>query len=391
MILGYHYHVPIRPSGADIMTPGYLGVFIDALAAQVDKLVLFMHEAPANQEEPCDYKVRGSNVILVNLGFKAPAWDRVLFPGKVLNRIRQQVAGCDALLVRAPSPLAPFFYHRFRHITKVTFLIVGDYAEGAKHLKQPWWRLWAIQLLLIANDRQLRQVLRHSLTFVNSHAQFQKYESFVKRMHAVSTTTLSKDDFFFREDTCTGGQVKLLFTGRYDPAKGLKELIEATSLLRQQQCDVSLHLVGWEDDPAKPVERYLMRMAGELGIAEQVIFHGKKSLGPELNEMYRMADVFTFPSYHEGFPRVIWEAMANSLPIVCTPVGGIPFILNNFEDALYTEVKNSRDLAEKIRLVISDASLRKKLITNAMIKAQDATMEAQARKIVQTITSDQQN
>ena len=150
--------------------------------------------------------------------------------------------------------------------------------------------------------------------------------------------------------------------------------------------NISVHFVAWEDNLQKPVEKLLQSFAQENGMDGRVYFHGKKSVGEELNAMYRMADIYVIPSYHEGFPRTIWEAMANSLPVISTPVGGIPHLLTHGKELLFAEVANSTDLSQKIEEMISEHDQRIKLIQNARDRAKESALEVQVEKLIQKLS-----
>lgn len=387
MTLGFYYHIPVFIENRSLKIPGYLGVFLDQLSKEVESLKLFLHEASPHESEHCNYLLTGKNISLISLGPKTPAWDRFLWPDKIINNIKTDVSQCDAVLVRAPSPLAPAFYHEFNKLTKLAYLVVGDYVDGAKNLNQPWWRKIPITILSNRNDRQLSFVLARSLTLVNSTALFNKYKSKVKSLHEVKTTTLSESDIFIREDTCQKEEMKILFAGGYSFAKGLRELMVAFSIIRKNNKNITLHFVGWENDKEKPVETYLKKQAAELGLLNDVTFHGFKKVGNELNEMYRMADIYVIPSYHEGFPRTIWEAMANGLPVIATKVGSIPHFLVNEKDALLIEPKNVEELVSSILKILMEPVLRRKLIANGTLLAKENTLEIQTKRIIDTIKS----
>jgi glycosyltransferase involved in cell wall biosynthesis len=70
----------------------------------------------------------------------------------------------------------------------------------------------------------------------------------------VRTTTIAEKDFFFRTDTCLKDDINILYTGRLDVAKGLRELVKAVAILRNNKFKIKLHFASWEDDPKKPVE-----------------------------------------------------------------------------------------------------------------------------------------
>lgn len=386
MRLGFYYHIPLNSSPDGLNVPSYLGVFLNALASEVEKLLLFMHEANDIEANHCDYLLKSSNIDYFTLGFKTPAWDRFLWPGKTLRKIRAKISDCDVLLVRAPSPLAPAFFKKFKKETKLAYLIVGDYAEVAQNLNQPWWRKLPISILSKYNDRQLTAVVRQSKTLVNSQKFFDKYNTVAVDLHLVRTTTLSEGDFYFREDTCQNDEINILYTGRISFAKGLRELVEAFAIINRKRDNVILNFVGWDYDLSKPVEKYLKSLANNLGIAAKVIFHGFKSVGPELNAMYRMADIYVIPSYHEGFPRTIWEAMANGLPVIATKVGSIPEFLKDDEDALLIEPHNAEKIAEAIFRIMEYVDYRKKLIHNGYLLAGENTLEVQVVYILERLS-----
>lgn len=383
MRLAFYYHIPITSTSDGIKIPSYLGVFINALAKEVEQLVLIMHEAYGNEIGHCDYLVEAKNITWINLGKKTPAWHRALFHKKLLkNKLRDLKA--DYFLVRSPSPLAPYFHYYFPQ-DKIRFLIVGDYESSLESSPNKTLRELAVNYYLKYNSYLFKKAIRKTKILVNSPVLFDKYNDIASSCKLVVTTTLSNQDFFKREDTCTGDVIKLLYTGRIDLQKGLLELITATGELINEGFPVELHLVGWEEKSEKPIENLLKSKANEMGILEKVFFHGKKTVGEELNQFYRMADIYVIPSYHEGFPRTIWEAMANSLPIICTKVGGIPFILEDCINTIFVEKKSSKSLIDGIIKVIESPVLRRKIILNNNLLVVEKTIENSVKSIVSNI------
>ncbi len=386
MRLGFYYHVPINQKEENIIFPGYLGVFIDALANEVEHLTLFLHQANTHEEKELDYIIKATNVTWINLGIRTPAWHRSFFHGKSLNRFQQQLQQCDYLLVRAPTPLGPYFY-KYIDRKKIVFMIVGDNKHGAQNFKINNLRDYVITIYLRINDYLFDLQIKKTKVLVNSGSLYNRYKEIALSIYRIKTTTLTASDFFERIDTCIGDKIELLYTGRIDKAKGLFELIEATSLLIKTGYQCKLNIVGWEIKEGAVVETQLKNYAEKLGISTDVIFHGKKQVGKELNQMYRKADIYTIPSYHEGFPRTIWEAMANGLPVITTPVGGIPDELTNEVNALFVSPKSSISIKEGVERIIKDQSLRKKLISNGREMARINTLETQTKKVVELIRS----
>ncbi|WP_160160515.1 glycosyltransferase family 4 protein [Thermaurantimonas aggregans] len=383
--MGFYYHIPAVITENQIKLPGFLGVFISALAKEVDSLVLILHQADKHYEQFCDYELISKNITVINLGYKTPAWHREFFHKKILKTALRQAEICDAIIIRSPTPLAAYFHKYVKH-PELWFLIVGDYLEGTEHYLKSGLRNKLIYFYLKVNNYFFQKRIPFTNVLVNSPALLKKYTPVAKRIHLIKSTTLNEIDLYYREDTCQNNRTNILFTGRFAYNKGLVELFEALNkLILIKEKDFYLHLAGWEDDVNKPVENKLRELAEKLKITDRVIFHGRKKVGTDLNAMYRSCDIYVLPSYHEGFPRTIWEAMANSLPVIATSVGGIPEYLEHETHALLIPPKNVEALVEAIKRIINDKGLRKKLIYNGFELAKSTTLEIQTKKLVQII------
>ncbi|OGY46836.1 MAG: hypothetical protein A3J62_03680 [Candidatus Buchananbacteria bacterium RIFCSPHIGHO2_02_FULL_38_8] len=108
-------------------------------------------------------------------------------------------------------------------------------------------------------------------------------------------------------------------------------------------------------------ENKLKALARELGLEMKVLFLGYVD-HKDLPKYLRIADVFVRPSRSEGLGSAFLEAMAADLPVVATPVGGIPDFLAEGETGLFCEVGNSRNLQEKISQLLFNQDLRNKII-----------------------------
>jgi glycosyltransferase involved in cell wall biosynthesis len=112
--------------------------------------------------------------------------------------------------------------------------------------------------------------------------------------------------------------LKLLFVGRVEARKGIYDLIEIAKLLKEKAFQFKLEIVGGGD-----LIKEIQKLIRSLDLAAQIEIHGLISDSERLREIYDSADVFVFTSHDEGFPRVLYEAMASGLPIFTTFVGGI--------------------------------------------------------------------
>ncbi len=382
MKIGIYYHIPFAFKDGKPYTYDFFGLFVQELSRRSVLCLGFFYEE--SYKEAFNFLLDEPNFRWINLGPKRSAWKRSLLPNSDLKKVRNKLANLDVLLVRSPTPLAPHL-SKFNNIAKVVFFIVGDYEKGADLMKISGYRDWIIKYFLKWHNLRFKNSIKNQPIIVNSPDLEEKYKSKSSVVHLVKTTTLSKQDFFDRSDTCNDKTIKLLYTGRYDWAKGFKELIEALARLSKHG-DYELHFAGWEDDITSPVEKGVKELAKKLKVDQWVFFHGKKRVGKELNQMYRMADIYVIPSYHEGFPRTIWEALANSLPVIATKVGAIPIYLEEKRDAILIDPKSSEAIVEGIRLIKSSPDLRKNLIVNGMEKAKENSLEIQTDKLISILS-----
>ena len=330
-----------------------------------------------------DYALRGQNVRLVGLGPHTSTPRRLLSARHSAKILRGEKQGLDALLLRGPSPLLPALANA-AHPVPTALLLVGDAVALVDDSRQPFWRREAIRLLWQWNQRRQYRVAKRSLTFVNSRKLFREFQPTIPNLVETRTTTLTRADFFDREDTCAHTQIRLLYTGRMTRGKGLIEMVEALAQLVQQGEDVVLDLVGWPEKGDNVLDE-MNQVACRLGVAERVRFHGPKPAGPKLYAHYREADIYVIASKtSEGFPRTIWEAMAHSLPVLATRVGSIPEFV---QDAALVEPNGTRELAGALREVLHSAAKRQSMIKRGRELAATVTLEQQTEAMVKRLKS----
>lgn len=144
-----------------------------------------------------------------------------------------------------------------------------------------------------------------------------------------------------------------LFVGRLDPdQKGLDVLIRAMARLPRDPL-LRLRLVGEDWGGAELMER----LAQRLGVADRVAIVGKLPRS-ELVREFAESDFLVLPSRFEPFGVVVLEAMAAGLPVIASRVGGIPEIVADGQTGLLVEPDNPDALAESLRLLCGDESLR---------------------------------
>jgi colanic acid/amylovoran biosynthesis glycosyltransferase len=158
-----------------------------------------------------------------------------------------------------------------------------------------------------------------------------------------------------------GTPKKLIAVGRLSPEKGHTGLLEAFASNSDHNI-LELVLVG--DGPE--ADR-LRALAGQLGISDRVRFAGRLSEPETLSEIAK-ADILVLPSFMEGLPIVLMEAMAMGTAVIASRVGGIPELVDDGESGLLFTPSNWDELASCIRRLVDDDGLREKLVQRGRAK-----------------------
>lgn len=146
--------------------------------------------------------------------------------------------------------------------------------------------------------------------------------------------------------------LRLLFVGRLVSEKGVLVLLRALAELRRRGVEVTAVLVG--DGPYRDE----FEQAGRrLGIAEKVTFTGALT-GARLAPLYREADVFCLPSFAEGLPVVLMEAMANELPVITSRIAGIAELVDDGVNGLLLPPGRDDVIADALERLAADPELR---------------------------------
>lgn len=154
-----------------------------------------------------------------------------------------------------------------------------------------------------------------------------------------------------RRATSPNQPVRLLFLGWLERAKGIFELIEACSRLAPSHA-FSLTIAGKGHAEAEAENRVAM-----CGLSDRVQFLGWLQ-GADLERVLQESDVLVLPSWVEGLPNAMIEAMASGLAVVVSSVGNVPDVVNDGEEALLVPPQDSDALQRALARVISDAEFR---------------------------------
>ncbi|MBS1735377.1 MAG: glycosyltransferase family 4 protein [Bacteroidetes bacterium] len=212
---------------------------------------------------------------------------------------------------------------------------------------------------------------RASIVYTEGPRLLKKIERFGVKGKSVYSSTLIPGDFKFDSDKRINKQdIRILHVGYLRKWKGVEIVIESFKSVQEKFTNAKLTIIGGGE-----FEQDLKLLTRKLGIEQKVQFLGHIEDRDELNRHYRNHDVFCLTSVSEGSPRVIIEAMANGLNVICTPTGSLPFVFEHNKDILFVNFNSPEDLTEKIYRIAEDSQNAVQLRTKAFNKVKELDMK----------------
>lgn len=174
----------------------------------------------------------------------------------------------------------------------------------------------------------------------------------------------------------------ILYAGTINERKGYKDMIKAFAQIASQFPDWKIVFAGnGEIENGR-------KLAKELKIEKQTFFLGWLN-GKDKDKAFKEASIFCLPSYAEGFPMAVLDAWAYGLPVITTPVGGIPDIAKDDENMLLFPPGDCTKLATQMTRMITDKNLRNNIINESIALAENKfninTINSQIEQLYKSI------
>jgi glycosyltransferase involved in cell wall biosynthesis len=164
-----------------------------------------------------------------------------------------------------------------------------------------------------------------------------------------------------------GARHVVAILGHVSAVKGYSVFVQAAARIRAANPDVAFVAVG-TDSTEPGYQRKMELEAGRLGIADCLHFVGFQR---EVAPILRAADVVTLPSFAEGFPLAVLEAMACGKPVVATPVGGVQEAILHGKTGVLVPVDSPEALASEVADLLLNSDRARQLGTNARCRAEE--------------------
>ena len=267
-------------------------------------------------------------------------------------------------------------------------LIAGIIAriKGTKHIHTthcPWtdkYRRKLLQFLLIFNDLFLNRI---AFSLTDRIIAITPWEIPILKKWVsedkIKVIPNGMPNYFFKKVKNNKFKKKLglkgkivLFFGRFNITKGADILALATKELVKERKDINFIFVG-PDEGIKQKVKDIVKGESRIKILEPI-------RGESRVEVYQSADLFVLPSYREGLPLTLFEAMASGLPIIASPVNGVPFEMKNIENGYFVNYGDIKGLKEKITKILDNPKIAKKMSQNNLKKAKNYSWDLIAKR-----------
>ncbi len=154
----------------------------------------------------------------------------------------------------------------------------------------------------------------------------------------------------------------VLFFGRLNITKSPDKFVQIAKLILKERNDTTFVICGPDEGMKQKVEQL-------IGDEKRIILLPETRDREEITKIYQSADIYVLPSYREGLPLTLFEAMACGLPIIASPVNGVPYEIKQPENGFLVEHKNTEGFKQRIIQLLDDEKLRKKISENNLKKA----------------------
>ncbi len=154
------------------------------------------------------------------------------------------------------------------------------------------------------------------------------------------------------DKTKTIKKIRILFLARLIREKGIFEIVEAFNILVQKYDNIELIIAG----DGRDYEELKSRVKGN----EKITVVGYVE-GDEKIKLFTESHIYCLPSYSEGLPTSVLEAMAFGLPVITTRVGGLKSFFHDGEMGYFVKTKESGQLVEKLELLLTDRDIMLKM------------------------------
>jgi glycosyltransferase involved in cell wall biosynthesis len=256
-----------------------------------------------------------------------------------------------------PDGYASFLLAKKLNKPLVSEILGSDIYLHAKHYFRKHMILKSLknsQKVIAMSEGLKKEVIRHGVLKENIIV---NYNGVNKNIFFYKDKMVAKKELGLDSEVCN-----VLFVGNLVPVKGIENLLHAMAqLVKSENKKFMLYIIGYGS-----LKSLLSTMSYQMGLEKFIHFIGEKNHN-EISTWMQACDLFCLPSYSEGVPNVILEAMSCGTPVVASEVGGIPEIVTPNEQGILVPPGDPNALAKAL-IIASDKQWNYKEISNSTSK-----------------------
>ncbi len=261
--------------------------------------------------------------------------------------------------------------------------IIADWEIEAR--KTPFYKKMGLGILLKLDyyfyDYLERIFSKDQLVFAQGYTCFEKHRNQADTQLVTSTAHANSDVVPFKERFVNNEMIRLLNVARLTGIKNQKLLVSAVAKLNKEtQQTWTLDILG-----IGPLKQMIENQVNELGIEDKVFLRGQLNREEAFWEYYDESDVFVLSSRSEGTPKVLLEAMARSLPVVASDVGGISYLAPHKNRGLLFDDNSVDSLVNALINIKDNDELRNQMARNGIVFAKENTIENSTHYMVNKV------
>ncbi len=272
-----------------------------------------------------------------------------------LARFGAQLAREHEIDVMTVQEYPPFYNGlgaaQLSRLTGIPYLLEIHHVPGyprAGSLKERVYYIFSkLFLSLDARRAHTVRVVNHSMKVL-----LEKFGVPASKIKIISSLYLNTD--IFKPDPSQEKKYDFIFVARLEKNKGIMNLIKAIALMREKNPDVSLLIAG-NGSLKQDVEEFVRVHQ----LQKNITFAGWLPTLEDIAKTYRSARIFINPSFNEGGPRVVFEAMLCGVPVITTRVGLTLDLIKDVESGFFTDW-NSLNMAATMSRLLNDTKLQEK-------------------------------
>lgn len=336
------YNSGLLSDGSDCLVEKQIGYFASELKGLGHKITFFGQKINSQENDGQIFPILKNEMYLIALKRRR---------NKLLNYLLLYLLSIYAVV---KSDFIYIFYpNAFKYVAILSILLkrkYGIYIRGMENLDD-----W-VSIFIYKRAETVLTVSPYFSELVNSLASKSVANSIRPMIPFTEKDIVSNRHYEKKE------KYIFLYMGRIANDKGLDELLHAMSQLKNLNIKCHLNIVGLGD-----YTECIRELISRLDIEDMTSIVGGIFDQLGIQSYYEESDIFVLPSYHEGFPRTIYEAMIFGLPIVTTSVGGISAIMKDRYNCRIVGVHSVKDLVEVLSDLTSNYTQVKELADNARL------------------------